>query len=76
MKIIFKKWWNNGNKVFLIINYKKSWKEYSNPPMIEFKTNGAKKKYDDSCLSVTLTIGYIVFNYTNFDLQGECKKCV
>lgn len=69
MKEIFIKRWNNGNKVFQIINYKKSWKEEGNPPLIKFTTNGAKKKNNDKCLDVNLIIGYLVFNYTNFNLQ-------
>ncbi len=65
MKKIYQKWW--GNKQFSIINYKKSWKEVGNPPLLRFRTNGAKKRNpEDTCLDVYLEIGYTVFNYTNF----------
>lgn len=70
MKKIYEKWWENGNKVFQITNYKKSWKEVGNPPLLRFRTNGARKNKGDKCLDVHLEIGYTVFNYTNFNLQG------
>lgn len=70
MKNIFEKWWDNGNKVFQVTNYKKSWIEVGNPPLLRFRTNGAKKKNGDKCLDTHLEIGYTVFNYTNFNLQG------
>lgn len=68
--IIFEKWWNKGNKLFQIRNYKKSWKEVGNPPMFKFRTNGANKKNGNTCLDVQLYIGYMIFNYINFNLQG------
>lgn len=71
MKIIFEKWWKNATKSFSIINYKKSWKEVGNPPLLRFRTNGAKKKNGDNCLDVHLEIGYTVFNYTNWNLQNK-----
>lgn len=74
MKIIYEKCWDNGNKVFQITNYKKSWKEVGNKPLLRFRTNGAKKSKGDNCLDVHLEIGYTVFNYCNFDLQGKNKK--
>ena len=43
MKKIYEKWGDNGNKVFQITNYKKSWKEVGNPPLFRFRTNGARK---------------------------------
>lgn len=78
MKIILQRWWKNGTKQFSIINYKKSWREAGNPPLLRFRTNGAKKKNGDSCLDIYLEIGYTVFNYTNFDFQNKshCKHCV
>ena len=69
MKVIFQKWLKNSSKQFSIINYKKAWKEVGNPPLLRFRTNGAKKKNGDGCLDVFLEIGYTVFNYTDFDLQ-------
>ena len=70
LKVIYEKWWNN-TKVFQITNYKKSWKKIGNPPRFRFRTNGAKKRKGDTCLDVRLEIGYTVFNYTNFNLQGN-----
>ena len=69
MKTIFQKWWNNGNKQFSIINYKKAWKENGNKPRIKFHWNGARKGID-SCFDATLIIGYTIFNYTNFNYNG------
>ena len=69
MKKIFDKW--IGSKNFSIINYKKSWKECGNKRLLNFHTNGASKKNGDSCLDISFTIGYTVFNYTNFALQGS-----
>lgn len=71
MKIIFQKWWNKGTRQFSIINYKKSWRENGNKPRVYFFTNEAKRKNGDSCLDVHLIIGYTIFNYTNFALQGR-----
>lgn len=73
MKVIFQKWWNNSNKQFSIINFKKPWKEVGNPPLFRFRTNGGRRKNGDRCLDVFLEIGYTVFNYTNFDLQRYGK---
>ena len=71
MKEIYEKWWDNGNKVFQITNYKKSWKEVGNPPLFRLRTNGARKRKGDKCLDIHLEIGYTVFNYTNFNLQRK-----
>lgn len=65
---ILEKWWNNDNKSFSIRNYKKWWKENGNKPRISLHTNGAKKNNKkDTCLDVSLIIGYTVFNYTNWN---------
>ena len=74
MSIKIDKWFSQGNKNFSIINYKNAWKEVGNKPRLEFRTNRAKKRNGDKCLDVTLTIGYTVINYTNFDLQGDVKN--
>ena len=74
MKKIFEKWWCKGTKVFSIRSYKKSWKEVGNKPRISLHSNGGKRKNGDNCFDVTLTIGYTIFNYTNFDLQKIIKK--
>ena len=71
MKVLFEKWWDNNSKTFGIINYKKSWKENGIKPKISYHTNGAKRTMGDKCFDATLTIGYTVFNYTNWDLQKE-----
>lgn len=70
MNTIYEKWWDNGNKVFSIIDYKTAWKEVGNKPLLRFRTNKAKKRKGDRCLDVHLEIGYTVFNYCNFNLQG------
>ena len=67
MKIIFERWWKNGTKYFGILNYKKYWIK----PQFSFRTNGAKKRKGDKCFDCTLTIGYTVITYTNFNLQGR-----
>lgn len=74
MREIYRKWWDNGNKVFQIVNYRKGWKEVGNKPHISFHTNGAKKSNGDKCLDVSITIGYIEFNYCNFNLQGNKRR--
>lgn len=74
MKTIFEKWWDNGNKQFSIINFKKPWKEVGNPPLLRIRTNGGRKRKGDRCLDVFFEIGYTVFNYTNFNLQNSGKK--
>lgn len=68
MKKIFQRWWANDTRCFSIINYRQSWKENANKPRLSFHTNGAKKKLkEDTCLDVTLIVGYIIFHYTNFN---------
>jgi len=69
MNKIYMKWWDNGNKIFDIINYKDDWKKNNNPPILKFQSNGARKSKGDTCLDIKLTIGYIVFNYVNFNLK-------
>lgn len=69
---IFEKWWAKNTKCFSIRNHKKSWKANGNKPRISFHHNGGKKKNGDKCLDVKLTVGYTIFNYTNFDLQ-KCQ---
>lgn len=71
MKHILVVWNKRNTKCFEVINYRKPWKEIGEGPFFEFRTNGAKRKNGDKCLDVTLTIGYTVFNYVNFDLQNR-----
>lgn len=64
-------WFAKGTKHIGLINYKKPWKENGNKPMWEIRTNGARKKNGDTCLDFFIHLGYLVFNYTNFELQGR-----
>ena len=73
MRKIFEFWWRNDTNVFQATNYKKSWKECGNKPRLFVYSNGGKRKNGDKCFSVTLIIGYTIFNYTNFDLQKRVK---
>ena len=72
---IFEIWWKKNTKCFSIRNHRKEWKKAGNKPMFCYRTNGAKRKNGDRCLDVHLHIGYTIFNYTNFDLQKEQRKC-
>ena len=58
-----------GKKNISLINYKAPWKENGNPPMFNITTNGAKRKKGDTCLDIQIYFGYLVFTYTDFDLQ-------
>ncbi len=69
MGTLFEKWWDNGNKVFDVTNYKKAWKENGIKPTIAFFENGGRKKKGDKCFDVHLIIGYTVFNYCNYGLN-------
>ena len=69
MKILYEKWWDNGNKVIQIINYKSAWKENGNKPRIKLYENGGRKSKGDSCFDINLIVGYTVFNYCNFNLN-------
>lgn len=72
---LFDKWWSNGNKNFSIRWMYKIWKANRVGPFWRFRTNDAKKsRPEDTCLDVYLELGYLVFNYTNFDLQGKRRK--
>ena len=62
------KWWDNDNKNFRIANYRESWKDQGGP-LFCIHTNGAKRKNGDTCFDFTIIIGYILINYTNFNLQ-------
>ena len=70
MKEIFEKWWDRDTKVFQITNYKKSWKENGLKPQFCIHENGGRRKNGDNCFDITMIIGYTLFNYTNFCLQG------
>lgn len=64
MKIIFEKWWNNGNKIIQLISYKDSWVK----PDFWIHENGARKKNGDKCFSFNINFFYWHFGYTNFNL--------
>ena len=74
MKEIIQLCWGKGTKYFNIINYRKAWKAVGNKPRLLLHHNGAKRKNGDKCFDISLIIGYMVFNYTNFDLQREVNK--
>lgn len=61
----------NRDRVFAVYNYTDAWKESGNKPCVAIRTNGARKRKGDRCLDVSITIGYIVINYVNFNLQGK-----
>lgn len=71
MKILYEKWWDNGNKVFQIINYKKDWKENGNEPRISLFENGGRKRKGDNCFDINLIVGYTNFNYTHYNMQRK-----
>lgn len=70
-KTYFDIWWAKGTKNIALRNYKKPWMENGNPPMWGIRTNGAKKKNGDNCLDLFIHLGYLIFNYTNFNLQNK-----
>ena len=71
MKKLFEKWWCWNTKCFSIINYRKAWKKAGNYPRVYFHTNGGKRENGDRCFDASLILGYTIFSYTNFDLQGK-----
>lgn len=71
MKMLYEKWMRNRDRVFAIYNYRADWKAQDFKPHIAIRTNGARKRKGDSCLDISITIGYIVINYVNFNLQGK-----
>ena len=71
MIVLFEKWWDNNSKSFGIRNYKKAWKENGIKPKISYHTNKGQRILGHKCFDATLTIGYTIFNYTNWDLQKE-----
>lgn len=69
-------WYKNNKRHIGLISYRKVWKNNGNKPIYCIRTNGAKKKNGDTCFDFFIHIGYLVFNYTNFDLQGSKKQLV
>lgn len=64
MKKIIDKWWDKGNKNFSIISYYHCW----NKPIFKYFTNGARKGIDN-CQDITLHLGFLSINYTNFNYK-------
>ena len=70
--VLFQKWWNNESKQLSISWYRKAWSENGTGMIWRFRTNGARKNNPaDRCLDVYLELGYLVLNYTDFNLQNE-----
>ena len=68
-------WFHHGTRNISIINYKRPWKSNNIKPIFGIRTNGAKRKRGDVCLDFSIYLGYLVFNYTDFDLQRcICRK--
>lgn len=66
--------WRDSNKryhskTFTVSWMRKYWKD--NPEQLQYgyRDNGAKKENGDTCLDATLSIGYLQFNYINWNLQ-------
>lgn len=74
MKEIFEFWWSKHTKCFQITSFKKVWKENGVKPLFRLHHNGAKRSKGDVCFDIELIVGYVVFNYTNFDLQKRRKR--
>jgi hypothetical protein len=62
------------SKSFSIDNHRKAWIENGNKPRIVFHENGGRRKQGDKCFDVTLILGYILINYTNWQLQPCAKE--
>lgn len=68
-KIIFEKWFDGGNKVISLINYKVPWKENGNKPRLKIYENGGRRRKGDRCFDLHIIVGYLIFNYCNYNLQ-------
>lgn len=82
---IIEKWFDKGNKMISIKNWKPIRKqnllEYGNDPDINTKRqwgihkNNARKGFpQDSCLDWTLNLGHISINYINFNYNAKYRK--
>ena len=72
MNVWLEKWWDHDRKLFSIISYRDSWSKNGTGMQFSLRTNGAKKsRPTDTCFSVTLQIGYLDINYTNFNYQDR-----
>ncbi len=70
-KTYIDKWWAKDTKHIGLYNYKEPWKENGNKPMWKIRTNGTRKRNGDNAFDFYIHFGYLIFNYTNFDLQGR-----
>jgi hypothetical protein len=69
MKEYFSRWWDNGSKNFSIRSFRDDWSKNGVGMHWCYGTNGAKPGTEDTCLDACLTLGYLTFNYTNFDYK-------
>lgn len=70
-KVYLDIWWDKDTKHIGLLNYKEPWKEVGNKPIWGVRTNGGRRKNRDKCFDFYIHIGYLIFNYTNFNLQGR-----
>jgi hypothetical protein len=47
----------------------KWWSKNGTGPKWGYRDNGAKKSQGDTCLDQTLSIGYLILNHVNWNLQ-------
>lgn len=64
-------WWDKNTKHIGLLNYKEPWKEVGNKPIWGIRTNSGRRKNGDKCFDFFIHFGYLIFNYTNFNLQGR-----
>ena len=73
MKTIFSLEWDQSQKYLSLIDFEEDWikigniYKWYNPPRIV--TNNDKKKNGDTCFDISIQISYLVFSYTNYNLQ-------
>lgn len=70
-KVYLDIWWSKDTKHIGLLNFKKPWKEVGNEPIWRITTNGGRRKNGDKCFDFFINFGYLIFNYTNFNLQGR-----
>lgn len=66
-KTYLERWWKNNTRYIGLHNYKVPWKEIGQKPIWRIRTNGASRKNGDTCFDINIFLGYIVFNYTNWN---------
>jgi hypothetical protein len=49
----------------------KIWRHNKVAPQWGYRTNGAKRSAGDTCLDATFSLGYLILNYVDWDLQGN-----